>query len=138
MAMTTYKEKNRVHWIGVRPAIIGEQISLYGSATNGTTLIYTVPADKMLLLFNDWAGGYWPAAAGGSFSFFVRNAADVEVFRILSGGLTIAGTLTRDRLARYIPFEVQEGFDVCISSDNPNCQAYAGFEGILIDPEANG
>jgi hypothetical protein len=69
-------EKNRAKWIGVRPAREGTDIILDGTATNGTTVLYTVPAGKV---FNLISSNLCVTAVGAGRS----------TLRVLRGGATI-------------------------------------------------
>jgi hypothetical protein len=138
MAMTVWKEKNRIHWLGIRPAIIGEQLLAYVNIVTVDTTVYTVPANKTLLLFNDWlmVSG---AVAAGSANLIIRNAAaaTVYVLGIATNQTNIGNTLPTTR-SRFIPIEIQEGFDIRIDVLGGSSVISCGIEGILIDPEANG
>jgi len=50
MALMSFREKNRVKWMGVRPAHDGVQVLKRAAAINSATIIHTVSAGKTLYL----------------------------------------------------------------------------------------
>ena len=130
MAQTKHREPNRARWVGVRPAHDGEQIAESAAATNvQTTIIYTVPAGYILLLFQwslDCAG-----AATNTSSFLVRNASDVIQYNLWTAYFVAAGRAALSS-GLFVPIEITAGFDVVVSNTVAASYTRAFIHGLLI------
>ncbi len=133
MAATVYAEHNQVKWVGVRPGVEGEQIVKSGEQANGTNVLYTVPAGKVLLIFQTYVTGIATAASGGRAQ--LRHTTDVPATIYMFGNvLTNADNGgTSIVLARFVPYECLAGTLISLYSSVAAIIAGGGFEGILID-----
>lgn len=131
MAIAAHHEDNMAKWVGVRPGHNGEQVGGYDGVANGDVILYTVPADKILLIFN-WSLTANSAAAAVFAFLGIRDALDVQTHAL--GQLRLKNSMPNSIVgSRYIPYEVPEGYDVYVSSNSADCSAYGTFDGILID-----
>lgn len=127
MALMKYREANQVKWVGVRPAHRGEQIAKYATANNATVILHTVTAGKTFYLsFYTFLG--YIAGAGAGVSLIVRNAADVEQYKISVLRGAVVGQLSQ-ALALDFPLEIPAAYDVCAVSDSANSTLYAFAHG---------
>jgi len=123
----TYREKNKVLWRGVRPAHNGDQVHKEATATNGTSLIYTVPAGKTLYLTHVHLGAV--AIAGSWGMVYYRNVADVYVANLVRGvyvGVTTSPPFTANY---YPPLEISAGFDLMVVSNIAGLTLYGDILG---------
>jgi len=134
MANTIFAEKNKIAWVGIRPGVYGEQVLGYGTANNGTTIIYTVPAGKTLLLFDTFVQYYSGTTPGGTVTLRIRNAADATVYNIYYVVVPLNGRQGTACNSRWIPIEVPENYDIVLVSSGAAAYASCHIEGILIDP----
>ena len=124
---TVHREPNQVKWIGVRPGHNGEQI-LINIDTAVTAVIYTVPADKLLFIFNY---SYSCASNAAAWAFVqLRNALDV-VYYTLGQSASSAGACAPVVSANlWVPIEVPAGYDLYLTTAGTS---RGGIHGILID-----
>jgi len=114
MSAMAFREPNQVKWVGIRPAHNGEQVAKSNAATNGTTIIHTVTATKTLYLCTSTLT-YWGAVGSGQIK--VRNAADVDQYILVIGGLiTAAGAFFGLSIPFNPPLEIPAGWDVVVLS----------------------
>jgi hypothetical protein len=134
MAMTLFAEKNRVNWMGVRPGVYGEKIAKDGTQLGvGSTILYTVPADRTLLLFNSWSVSLMTSTVGLDHVMAIFNAVPAVEYRLFhSSNLAATATIAISQ-ARTIPYELPEGYSVQIIVAG-GAAMLGGFEGILVDP----
>jgi len=128
---TAYAEHNQVKWTGTRPGIVGNQIIEYGMGDAAIDYIYTVPANKILLIFHtelycEYSGG----SAQGSFNLYDDTPALWKTIHI-SFSIS-AAQVTNVVSDRYIPIELPAGYHVGLVG-TANVDAYGHVEGILID-----
>ena len=130
MAVTVHREPNQVKWIGVRPGHNGEQILEHGTANNATVIIYTVPADKLLLLYGF---SYNVSGTAGNTGFLSIYTAVPAVHRHLVYGNFSANTVVAFGRDFVIPIEIPAAYSVRVLS--PAATKYVGvsINGILID-----
>ena len=124
---TVHREPNQVKWIGVRPGHKGEEI-IKNIDLAASAIVYTVPADKLLLLF-DWSIGIIQNVNNGS-RLQLRTAVPVvyaELFYVTSG-INTAGQVASQSL--NIPIEIPATYDIYVT-----CAVVTrGYiHGILID-----
>ena len=124
---TVHREPNQVKWVGVRPGHNGEQI-LIDILTAVAVVLYTVPADKLLLIFNY---SYSCQPNGANYAFVqLRNALDV-VYYTLGASNSAAGASSPVIMANlWVPIEVPAGHDLYF---NVVGTSRGGIHGILID-----
>jgi len=133
MAKTVYAEQNQARWQGIRPGIVGDPINRSVVATDVLTILYTVPANKILLLFNSWFFARFSTAAVNA-SLAIRDDGDALVYTLASVRATVADyPLPFGAVARYIPIEVIAAYDVYVFEDADGSMMSAGIEGVLID-----
>jgi hypothetical protein len=130
MSKTSWRNDNRAAWRGWQPGHDGEQIAASASAVNvQTTIVYTVAASSVLLLFAwviDCAG-----AITDSSSLLVRNVADVTQYTIWNAYFVAAGRL-HGAQGLTIPIEVPAGYDIVIANTIAASYTYCFVHGILI------
>ena len=130
MAVTVHREPNRVKWIGVRPGHEGEQILKSATVVNGNATLYTVPADKLLLLFN------WGFSAGASAAlsdyFLIRDELDATYLELFYSTIS-ANTTVSTGGSMYLPMEIIAGYDFYLVSAAATTRVSAFIHGILID-----
>ena len=127
---TVHREPNQVKWVGVRPGHNGEQINRCNTVDNGTVILYTVPADKLLLIHYHYASGF--AAANGILSFSIFDAVPANVGEIWQARFRTAegwGVA----VSHFFPIEIPTGYSLRLISDTVGVTINAGFHGILID-----
>ena len=124
---TVHREPNQVKWVGVRPGHNGEQVlNLIDRAVNA--LLYTVPADKILLIFS-WQIGIGTAAAGNA--RLQLETAVPAVYYELGNCLNGAGlTSANSQQALWVPIEVPATYRIYLTT---NIACLGGIHGILID-----
>ena len=130
MAVTVHREPNRVKWIGVRPGHEGEQILEHGTANNATVIIYTVPADKLLLLYGF---SYNVSGTGGGIGYLSIYTAVPAVHRHLVYGNFSANTTIGFSRNYSIPIEIVAGYSVRVLSPAVTMYVGVSIDGILID-----
>ena len=127
---TEHREPNRVKWIGVRPGHEGEQILEHGTANNATVIIYTVPADKLLLLYGF---SYNASGTAGGTGFLSIYTAVPAVHRHLVYGNFSANTVVAFGRDFVIPIEIPESYSVRVLSPAATMFVGISINGILID-----
>lgn len=133
MASTVFSEYNQAKWVGIRPGVSGEQIAKYGEQANGTAVLYTVPANKVLLIFQTYVSGI--AVTGGGGRAQLRHTTAVPATLYMFGNIVTNANQggTNISLSRFVPYECAAATLISLYSDNVNLAACGGFEGILID-----
>lgn len=130
MAMTKHREPNMVKWVGVRPGHNGIQVLASDSADDATVIVYTVPADSLLLIFSVFCVHTYRTAVGAAhlaiyddvpaiFHYLARGRSDVARHWNIAYGLTI-------------PIEVPEDYSIRIASNAAGSPCYGGITGILV------
>ena len=125
-----HREPNQVKWVGVRPGHNGEQVVKWGDANNNLVVLYTVPADKLLLIFGYFISYHGSVAGYGYLDVYTAVPA---IWKRLYGGAVNVGedfSATRDY---SIPIEVPATYTVRVQSTVLGCYIDAGIDGILID-----
>ena len=125
-----HREPNQVKWIGVRPGHNGEQVIEGDTAVNVLKTIYTVPADKILLLNNYVATIY--CAAGGNGSVMIYNAVPA-LYRTLVLMPATANDNGFVSVSFPMPIELSEGFSIRALTTAANIDLWVTINGILID-----
>lgn len=128
-------EHNRVAWRGMRPGYEGTLVNAWGELTGtGTTIIYTVPADSVLLVFNSWLAPRSYSLSNTGF-LTIYDAAPAEIYRI--EGLIFSpstGGVSSSTHSRFFPLHVIGGYTVRLGELSGGWMQ-GGFEGILVDVE---
>ena len=127
---TVHREPNQVKWIGVRPGHNGDQIHEYGTAVGATTVVYTVPADKILLLFG--FNLITSCTVAGTASLGIYTAVPA-LHRYLSAGTVRANfsmTISQDYV---VPIEIAAAYSIRAISPAGTLDITACINGILID-----
>jgi len=133
MASTVFSEHNQIKWVGVRPAIDGEQIQISNSATNAIVTLYTVPASKALLLIE--AHVMAVNAVTGNAYIFIEDSLGATI-RYLCGGAQATPNNTPylfDHFNPSIPTEMLAGEKIRVRSGAGGLTVQGSFTGILID-----
>ena len=124
---TVHREPNQVKWIGVRPGHNGEQILLpIDTAVNAD--VYTVPADKMLLLFDWHLGGV--RAIGFTGHLYVYDDTPVVIASIATVSSEVGEPGTSTSNALWVPIELPEDYAIKVVTAK---QVEGYIHGILID-----
>ena len=124
---TVHREPNQVKWIGVRPGHNGEQV-LVPIDLGASAIVYTVPADKLLLLF-DWHLG------------IVRNVDVTARLEARTDGAVVLAYLVQvssnsadpgfsDSNNTFVPIELSAAYDLYVTTTT---QVRGYIHGILID-----
>ncbi len=114
MALMGWREANRARWVGVRPAHYGEQVAVSSVKSNGTQIVYTVPAGKVFhLCALGCVARETTGASGGTIG--IRNAADVVQYQVFEHYPNFASIFTQS-IPFNPPLEIPAGFDVYILS----------------------
>ena len=124
---TVHREPNQVKWIGVRPGHNGDEVLInINVAVN--TLLYTVPADKILFIFS-WQLSFINNTGGGGYLYLRDNlGAEYYVLAYVNGNAGSAGgTLANNT---FVPIEVVAGYDIYLTT---SALMRGGVQGILID-----
>ena len=130
--MTKHREPNKVKWVGVRPGHNGEQIHKSGRANNDTVILYTVPADKILLLFNWGISTFW-TALNTYVSLGIYDAVPAIETTLVDILMQVIGD-TYDREASYdMPIELPEDYSLRLVSGAIGCYISGYVHGILVD-----
>lgn len=130
--MATAREQNQVKWVGVRPAHNGTQINISISVSAAFVALYTVPADKVLLLNAvSWSIERTGVAAGRAY-FMLRDSVPTEVFNFFfvystaqepwGGGISFPTS-----------FECPTGYNFVVNSAIASLTIHASIHGFLID-----
>ena len=127
---TVHREPNQVKWIGVRPGHNGEQILEHNQASNNTVIIYTVPADKLLLIFDYFISLYGAVNVQGTLALYTDVPA---LWKYLYDGAVRANNdISIAHNYGIIPVELPAGYSIRITS-TAVAAVTAGIHGILID-----
>ena len=124
---TEHREPNRVKWIGVRPGHEGEQVLIdIDDAVDAD--LYTVPADKILLIF----GWSWSVIQNAGVDATIEIETDAAAhYMWLSMVTGQAGAPSAESSQdKWVPIEIPEGYVISI---NTTRQVYGHIHGILID-----
>ena len=125
-----HREPNQVKWIGVRPGHNGEQIIANNDVNNATVIVYTVPANKILLL-NGFNCNCWASAAStGSIEWW--DAVPILYRRIAKFSSQINSVYFGGN-DYTMPLELAAGHSIRIISAAAAYWLYATIWGILID-----
>jgi len=135
MANTVFSEKNKVHWLGVRPGVYGEQIIESGLASNGTTVLYTVPVGKILLL-TYLSLGTSGDGAGDSY-LAIYDAVPALVEKLMDNNMSTAHLTVSQAAGLYFPIEVSAGYSIRLVSTVAAVAARGTFAGLLVNPTEN-
>ena len=114
MALMAFREPNQVKWIGTRPAHRGTQITQYATADNAVTIIYTVPAGKVLYLVS--AVLSVPTGGVGRAAIYIRDALDASTIFLIHYAQVATGLVHTGTPLFYPPVEVPAGYDIVVSS----------------------
>ena len=123
-------EYNQARFVGVRIGGNGQSVYYSSSVAAGLVVIYTVPADTVLNIYNTWLSGYSGGGAGqvylGVFDAVPANVYEIGRMVLLNGG----DYSESQTLARIFPICVPEGYSIQLSAA-AGISAYGGFEGVL-------
>lgn len=134
MALTYHREPNRANWIGVRPGHDGQQIARYAPANNATVIIYTVPADKILLLCSFTYNAH---STGGNYGTMgVYNAAAALQYLFVNAGMPINGNVIFHSGTFNPPLEIPTGYTIRVVSTGATVWASGFIHGVIIPPVA--
>ena len=127
---TTFREPNMVKWIGVRPGHEGTQVIEYNKAQGNTQILYTVPADKLFMLFGVVYNVYCTAASAGRLAIFNAVPAITKILFEHNAFANISSLATK---SYEIPIELPETYSLRIVSDAATYVLNCTIDGILID-----
>jgi len=124
---------DRANIVGVRPAYDGKQIVCNGNITNANYVLYTVPADHILLLtFASVSINYAASLANyGYMVFNVTPTAPNAYFAISRTGLAKTSYLLTSTFVPPIQFEA--GGQIIIDSQVANISVDGMIAGILME-----
>jgi len=128
-----WNENNQVKWVGIRPGYTGDHLTADGLVANGVVDIYTVPANKILLLFNSEVA----LAVNGAGAFYaflnIYNAVPAIIHicnRVIGAGATATG---QSNVVRFVPYPLPAGYKIELSCIGVPTYGAADIEGILVD-----
>ena len=127
MSAMSYREPNQVKWVGIRPGHNGTQIAISQVAVNATAIVYAVPAGKTFYLSHAQLN-FYSVLAAITFLLYVRNAADVAQYNIISLASGVAGHLAVPCVFNP-PIEIPALWDIVVSSNSLSGNAYAFIHG---------
>ena len=132
MAQYPFSETNQANWIGVKPAIIGEQLIDIAIGHNAITNFYTVPANKQLLLFN-WNSSFRNESGGVASGYFILfDSAATARYRFHY--FTCPDNDSKyAHQEYYIPVVCDAGDYFTVSTSANNARLYSNIHGILQD-----
>lgn len=118
MATMSYREDNRVKWIGVRPAHGGEQIAKYATANNNTVAIHTVSAGKILYLCSVWT--YVDTPQAGFVQVRIDTGGGALWLPLISDHVATSDTKAAQWRTFWPPIEVPSGYVIEVQSTTVN------------------
>ena len=127
---TVHRDPNQVKWVGVRPGHNGEQVIAYATAVDVLGTVYTVPVDKILLLFGHSVGVYSTAAALGE--MYIYDATPALEVTLVGRSVAANGSVNSDH-SYDPPLELTAGYSLRILTVAATCRIRATIHGILID-----
>ena len=124
---------DRANIVGVRPAYDGKQIAGYASVANNTTIVYTVPADHVLMLFKVSTFVFYGAV--------LVLAGYARIYPVGGGNwytpmMSRAGNINTHRSSQESfvpPMELRATGHIDIFSANVNITTSLSFFGILME-----
>lgn len=128
---TKYSEHNRANYIGVLPAHDGEQLIINGSTNLTSTTLYTVPANKIVLINSIFAYVH-KTNANGYGAIEVFDSADVKTDYLIHLGTQATGGFSDNRTFP-IPYELPAGYWIRISCAQATDIIIATIHAILVD-----
>ena len=129
----TWNEDNQVKYVGIRPGYTGLNLTAHGIVIGAALIIYTVPANKTLLIFNSYFSADTDAVATNYTYMSLNDDAPAEVHRIHQLVLTGAGNNGSQSLARLVPLIATAGYEIAITSLVGGTRTMGGIEGALVD-----
>ena len=124
---TSWRESNRLRWVGVRPAHEGTQVVGRGGGENSEVICYTVPAGYVFFLC-----GIIPTFSTSTSGRYgeVRVYSDVpalayRLFGILAYGLTEVCA----PMSYYPPLELPAGYTLRTFSSGLASECYCAYNG---------
>ena len=122
-----FREPNEVNWQGVRPGHNGTQVVEYDHVVNGTDLVYTVTAGKILYLIS-WTHNIVNNSGGvGTSTAYIDDGINVwYMFDYYHGADNVPGGKAGNQ---YPPIEVPAGYRFQHYSNAVNVDSYLSFFG---------
>ena len=122
-------EHNQANYLGVRFGHPGDLIAYSDIRVNaGTTIVYTVPADKVFYLYNSMLDAHAAVAAWVFGHIYDATPASVYIYLPLMASPTTAG-ISQERV---IPLVLPAGYSVRFVAPGA-ITAWGTIEGILCD-----
>jgi hypothetical protein len=115
MARMTFRERNMMKWVGVRPAHNGEQVLKTDSAAGAITALYTVPAGGVFYL--TFASLVVAAGAAGWCRLYIED--DVGATQIVLLGALMAANdeMVSSSVSFTYPIECLEDWVINVRSN---------------------
>lgn len=129
----TWNDINQANYVGIRPGYYGLQVTAYGVSSNNVVVIYTVPADKILLIFTSYLSGNAAPATWLNGYLSLRNAVPANVHVIHNISAYNNGVANPGPVSRFSPLACPSLYSIVVESTGVACSATGGFEGILVD-----
>jgi len=124
---TVHREPNQVKWIGVRPGHNGTE-QLVQIECGGNLLVYTVPADKLFLIY-DWQFSVAGGVAGAAL-LSLRTAVPAIYYHLAYVTSVVGSSSAGVSQALWIPIELPATYQIYVTTNQP---VRGGVHGILID-----
>lgn len=133
MAKTVFSEYNETRWVGVRPGVVGEQITKDDKVIGATATLYEVPANKVLLITSVNMSACWTGGGAVVATLYLQDAVPVTQHKFAD--LTAQQVTGSVAFGYGLPFPVEAlaGWFIKITSGGAAMRANGGFTGILID-----
>lgn len=129
MSLMRFRVGDLARCFGIKPCHSGIEVKKHKVATNATQIVHTVTPGYTFFL-TDWVHNGASNAAGHDSVLFVRDASDVEVFRISRFTFQAAGIASASN-SSFFPIEIGAGFDICVLADAAGVWSFGfvhGFE----------
>lgn len=107
------------------------QILLNADATNTTTIIYTVPANKKLYLAE--ASLHAVANIAGTLWVLIRDTGDTTIRYLCFARMIVGAAFVRDHFEPRDYVAIPAGYDIVVGSDTASLLARGGIFGQLVD-----
>lgn len=116
MGLMTFREKNKVKWIGTRPGHRGTQVIERKTANDGAVTIYTVPAGKVFHLCTSGIG-FTTNIQGSGYTCVTKNdhAFLTDILRFYHHADT---SMLGDSVNYWPPMELPAGYYITVVSDS--------------------
>jgi len=114
MAVMSYREGNRVRWVGTRPGHDGTQVLVWKAAVNATEVLYAVPAGKILYLTH--MAIHVESDIAGSGYMHIRDGGGITQYFGIAVKNIVGGSFCSNSESFWPPIEMPASWDVAVVS----------------------